>query len=48
MDAYINIFEELPRSDDIKYRFTGKDDSFLIYAFLKNSRCFSTNQFNGK
>ena len=38
MNSYIKIFDELPRSENIKYTFTGRSDTFLIYAFLKNNK----------
>ena len=36
MDAYIKIFDELPRRDGVKFTFTGRGDTFLIYASFKN------------
>ena len=31
------MFEELTRDENVKYTFTGRDDTFLIYAFLEDN-----------
>ena len=36
MDVCLHIFDELLRSDHVKYTFTGRDGTFMIYTFLKN------------
>ena len=36
MNAYVQIFDELPQNKNIKYTFTGRNDSFFIYVFFKN------------
>ena len=36
MDAYVKLFDELPRKYSVKYTFTGRDDTFLIFAFFRN------------
>ena len=36
MDSHIQFFDELPRRDNVKFIFTGRDDTFLIYVFFRN------------
>ena len=36
MNCYCKIFDELTHRNDITYTFTGRDGTFLIYAFCKN------------
>ena len=36
MEAYVKSFDELTRTGDINFTFTGRDGNFLIYAFCKN------------
>ena len=36
MNAYIKILDELTRHKNVKYTFTDRDDTFLIYVFFKD------------
>ena len=42
MGSYVKIFDELTRTKDITYTFTGRDRTFLIYAFCKGDVNFLT------
>ena len=37
MNVYCKIFDELFANENVDYTFMGRDDTFLIYVFLKNS-----------
>ena len=36
MNKYVQILEEIPKRENFKFTFTGRDDVFLIYAFFEN------------
>ena len=36
MDVCLQIFDELPYSDHLKYTFTEREGTFMIYAFFIN------------
>ena len=35
-NSCLQIFDELSKNENVNYTFTGRDDTFLIYTFLKN------------
>ena len=37
MNVYYKISDELFANENVDYTFMGRDDTFLIYVFLKNS-----------
>ena len=38
MNAYAEMFDMLEKVEDVKYTFTGRWDSFFVYAFFKRDK----------